>query len=350
MSGVSRRAAVYVSRYFEFRGRGYKPRPFFLLRGSMACRKPNVMLRQPGRSESGEARWLFVGGALKFFSDKSRSTRVSKENVQLVKCHQCVCCRLERSADMATRLIHQKKFHEVSSFLTLTYDDKHVPSDGSLSRPRIQTFFKDLRARLDYYDLGKLKFVYVGEYGEKKDRPHYHAIVFGGPFRREDCNLEEPSRSGGAQWSSEHIASVWKDGRHRISEVTYESAAYVARYSLKKVTGDLAPSHYGGRTPEFLQVSQGLGREWFEAWKEDTYPQGTVILDDERGEVITPRYYDRLLKKVDPVLYEKTRELRKEKLEKFESVEDYLRNSERRYREGVVKGLRAKACLKREGV
>jgi len=320
----------------------------------MACEKPNVSVRVPGLSKNGKPNRLFLGSALTFFSGKESQKKVA-DHVSLIPCQQCAGCRLDKSKEWAVRILYEAKQHETSTFITLTYDDNHVPN--SLSGPRITTFIKDLRSRLDYRvkkghlkkGLNKIKFFAIGEYGEKKKRPHYHAILFGGPFACDDpsSTSEEPSRSGGAQWSHSDISAVWPEGRHRISEVTFESAAYVARYSLKKITGASASAHYGTRAPEFLRLSKGVGKTWFDNWHEDTYPQGTVILSG-RPEITAPKYYDRLLEKADPELFKETKEAREKNRKKPEPVEDYLKHAHRRNTEGRVRGLNIKNQLKRE--
>lgn len=320
----------------------------------MACEKPNVMTRMRMKTLTGKQSLKFRGSAQKYF-DKQKHCPEGKvpENVILIPCQQCAGCRLDKSKEWAIRILYEAKKHETSTFVTLTYDEKH--KKDSLDGPRITTFIKDLRARLDYKvktkvlekEQAKIKFFAIGEYGEKKGRPHYHAILFGGPFGRQNGNDEEPSRSGGAQWTHPDIEAVWPEGRHRISEVNFESAAYVARYSLKKITGDRAASHYGDKTPEFLRLSKGVGKAWFEDWYQDIYPQGTVILP-ERPEILAPKYYDRLLEKIDPALLEETKKEREKNRKKHETIKDYLEHSERRNREGRVRGLKIKSTLKRE--
>lgn len=318
----------------------------------MACEFPNVSVRVPGLSKNGKPNRLFLGSALTFFSGKESEKKVA-DHVTLIPCQQCAGCRLDKAKEWAVRILYEAKQHEISTFLTLTYDEQHVPD--SLSGPRISTFIKDLRSRLDYRakkgDLkkhaSKIKFFAIGEYGEKKKRPHYHAILFGGPFAQENGDPQEPSRSGGAQWTHPDIAAVWPEGRHRISEVTFESAAYVARYSLKKITGDRARSHYGDRAPEFLRLSKGVGKAWFQDWYQDVYPAGTVVMAG-RPEISAPRYYDRLLEKIDSQLFQETKEEREKNRKKHETVEEYLKHAHRRNTEGRVRGLKIKNQLKRE--
>ena len=261
----------------------------------------------PGRTASGKPVIRIIGSAL-------NNPGVRPD--YLVPCGQCMSCRLERSRVWACRIMQESKFHERCCFLTLTYSDDELPLNRSLDKSHLRSFFKDLRGRLDYYCNGRIRYFGVGEYAEEKEgdeesgRPHYHAIVFGEDFREEMAargrtkyyrNEEEPSRSGHPQWSHGVIEDVWPRGLHRVSELSFESAAYVARYALKKITGAPQVDHYGDRTLEFQSISNGIGRSWFEAYSSDAYPSDKVVLPG-RGEFMPPRYYDRLLEKVDPFL------------------------------------------------
>lgn len=309
----------------------------------MPCTHPNASVQVPGKTRYGKPARKFLGSALSLFAFKPDLARTNP-TLKLLPCQQCMSCRLDKSLDWALRLTYEQRSWSTSTFLTLTYDETNVPV--SISGPRMTTFIKDLRRRLDYRGLGKIKFFGVGEYGEKKGRPHYHLIVYGGPFAYSRECEKEPSRSGGAQWTNEHIAAVWTEGRHRLSEVTFESAAYVARYALKKVTGTAASSHYGEKLPEFMQCSNGLGRLHFDRWKEDIYPAGSVIKDGR--EIQAPKYFDRLIEKFCPELWAETKKEREKTQKCFQTVEEYVRYSKRKLDEGRVKGLIAKQTLKRE--
>lgn len=247
--------------------------------------------------------------------------------------------------------MHEAKLHEKSCFLTLTYDDEHLPENRSLNPSHLTTFIKDLRARCSYYGKGKIKYFACGEYGEKKERPHYHLALFG-PFDvfSEDKGriVQEPARSGDRQFTHSDIQAVWQYGIHRFSALTFESAAYVARYLLKKVTGDDAPNHYGDRVPEFQRSSNGLGKGHFEKWQTDIYP-GDIVALPGRGAFIPPPYYDRLLEKVDPALFEKVKKARAEARKKPTS-DEWFEGVSTRHREGAVKKLIVEQTLKREGV
>ena len=105
-------------------------------------------------------------------------------------------------------------------------------------------------------------------------------------------------------FKSELLNSLWGFGECKIGEVTFESAAYVARYAMKKVTGDLAKSVYTivmpdgeiiERNPEMLVMSKrpAIGRAWFEKFGKHVYYRDKVVA---RGkEMQPPRYYDKLL-------------------------------------------------------
>jgi len=111
----------------------------------------------------------------------------------------------------------------------------------------------------------------------------------------------------------------------------------VARYVLKKISGPLAKAHYGDRLPEFQRSSNGLGRSHFEQWGKDIYPSDHVVLPG-RGAFIPPPYYDRLLEKVDPQLFNRVKTARKDAQEEMNS-DEWLSHIERRHREGEVRKL-----------
>jgi len=305
----------------------------------MPCYHPQLAIPVPGKTQNGKQRYRFIG--------KAASQRRFIPDAIILPDKQCIGCRLERSRNWAVRLMHEAKFHENACFLSLTYKDDLLPINGSLNKTHLRTFFKDLRARCSYYGKEKIKYFAVGEYADPKvgsddtiGRPHYHAILYGpyGVFNDDpERTEEEPSRSGGRQFSHADISACWPYGLHRFSEVTFESAAYVARYCLKKISGTSAPDHYAGRTPEFPSISNGLGKSHVEAWLSDLYPSDLTVLPG-RGSFMPPPYYDRVLEKIDPRLYESVKARRKEAHEKMNEKEMYYFLTERD-REGKVRQL-----------
>ena len=142
-------------------------------------------------------------------------------------------------------------------FVTLTYNDEHLPANGSLNKRDITLFLKRLRKR---YGKG-IRYYQCGEYGELLSRPHHHAILFNHDF--EDKQLWSV-RGGVRLYRSASLEQLWPYGYSTIGDVTFESAAYVARYVVKKITGEREGEHYRGKMPEFATMSRrpGIGRGW----------------------------------------------------------------------------------------
>lgn len=225
-------------------------------------------------------------------------------------CGGCVGCRLERSKQWASRCIHEASLQEKNCFITTTYRDDQLPSGNSLNYRDWQLFMKRLRKK--YAQQEKIRFYMCGEYGEKFDRPHYHACLFGIDF--EDKKYFKKTEKGHSLYTSEILEEVWGKGHCLIGQLTYETAAYTARYIMKKINGQLQKEHYEkidketgeitNRTPEFNKMSlkPGIGAGWLEKYKNDAYPEGEIIINGKKTR--TPRYYDKKYKKTDPDNYE----------------------------------------------
>lgn len=205
-------------------------------------------------------------------------------------CGQCIGCRLDRARDWSLRITHESKLHSPNWFVTLTYSDKNMPLNASLTYSDVQDFYKRLRKRL-----GPFRHFTVGEYGEQTLRPHYHAILFG-------LVLPDLQRFGGSdsqpEYKSQALETIWGLGLTHIGSVSPKSVGYVARYSLKKVNGDRAEAHYQGRSPEFCHMSSkpGIGHDWFYKYHGDVTTHDYVIRDGAKNPV--PRYYDKLYKRM----------------------------------------------------
>ena len=101
-----------------------------------------------------------------------------------------------------------------NTFITLTYDNEHLPKDESIDKDELQRFFKRLRKN---YPPKTIKYFACGEYGDKKKRAHYHAIIFGVGNNHEDKNYTRNLEKGLTYHGT----------------VTFESARYVTDYVLK---------------------------------------------------------------------------------------------------------------------
>lgn len=213
----------------------------------------------------------------------------------VLPCGQCIGCRDKRRKDWAIRCMHEAKMHAESSMLTLTYSDEHVPFQGQLVYPHFQKFMKRLVQRV-----GKpLRYYMCGEYGELLDRPHFHCLLFGHAFYGDRVAIGKTL--SGYLYSSALLESVWRYGFCSIGDVTFESAAYVAGYCMKKMTGVKADEHYTRvdgitgeiyqKVPEFSRMSlkPGIGAGWLRAYESDVLNTGVVMVYDRANTV--PRYY-----------------------------------------------------------
>lgn len=240
-------------------------------------------------------------GSIVFYESKRHDTVKSLS----LPCGQCVGCRLERSRQWAIRCMHEAQMHTENCFITLTYDDAHLPSDRSLHYRDFQLFIKRLRKR---YPGRRIRYYMAGEYGENFGRPHWHACIFGLDF--DDKKLWKRTSANSLLYRSENLELLWPFGYSSIGDVTFESAAYVARYIMKKVTGKNAAEHYQeidpdtgeitNRTPEFTKMSlkPGIGYEWYKQYTSDVYPHDYVVVRGKK--VKPPKYYDKKYKIDNP--------------------------------------------------
>ncbi|WNK12656.1 MAG: replication initiator protein [Microvirus sp.] len=224
-------------------------------------------------------------------------------------CGRCVGCRLERSRQWAVRITHEARLYDGSGFVTLTYDDAHVPLDGSLRYRDFRLFMRRVRKRC-----GPTRFFMCGEYGGQNGRPHFHAGLFGLDFWQ-DRKYFRTTDAGFKVFKSETLSQLWPLGMCEVGDLTFESAAYMARYVMKKVNGDLADDHYKRvdpetgeivwLVPEFCHMSlrPGIGARWFGRYgASDAVAHDRVVMNGVPQKL--PRYYNVLLKREDPVLLE----------------------------------------------
>lgn len=224
----------------------------------------------------------------------------SGEELQL-PCGQCIECRFKRSRDWAVRCMHEASLHDKNAFITLTYAPEHLPSDGSLDYKPFQKFMKRLRKQ---FTGTNIRFYMCGEYGENFGRPHFHACLFGVDFS--DKKYLTKTKSGSVIYTSKTLEKLWPFGLSSIGDVNFQSAAYVARYIMKKITGDASFKHYNQidadgvittRKPEFTRMSlkPGIGAGWLDKFHSDVYPHDFVVVNGRKNAV--PRYYDKKISK-----------------------------------------------------
>lgn len=170
--------------------------------------------------------------------------RFSKELVPfLVPCGQCIACRLEYSKQWAIRCVHESEMYANNCFITLTYSSEHLPPENSLLHYDFQNFLKRLRKKFGT----NISYFMCGEYGESKGRPHYHACLFGLDFG--DKKFKGTNDQGNERYSSKTLTDLWGKGHTELGSVTFESAAYCARYITKKLQAKPLPATTKEKNP-----------------------------------------------------------------------------------------------------
>lgn len=180
-----------------------------------------------------------------------------------VPCGQCIGCRLEFARQWTDRcekeLMHpylplipelekvqagakvqQLEYRQESCFLTLTYDNEHLPDDKGLNKSDLQKFWKRFRKA---HPLVRIRYLACGEYGDQLGRPHYHCIVFGYSFDGVEpwCKNE----LGQYTYVCKELSELWPLGLATVTnDVSRELIGYVARYVVKKINGDMSIAHY----------------------------------------------------------------------------------------------------------
>lgn len=220
-------------------------------------------------------------------------------------CGQCAFCRKVRALAWAVRITCEASLFDDNAFLTLTY----AVDPGGLNISHMQKFLKRFRRAIEPR---KIRFFAVGEYGGEHHRAHWHCIIFGWYPCIED---RYPVRSGLV--GSHTVNHAWAEfdsifGYNSVGDVSPKSAAYVAQYALKKITGKHAEDSYtDGDTgeichPEVALMSRGgrtghgIGYKWFDSHCDNVFPSDSVYFN--RGLTKPPRYYMEILKMVNPEL------------------------------------------------
>lgn len=257
----------------------------------MACFKPVHAHRLP------DGRVVMVGSG-KIFSLE-------------LPCGQCTGCRLRRSAVWAMRCVHESSLYPSNCFITLTYSPEFLPSDNGLHYEHFQNFIKRLRARKEFKGV-TVRYFMAGEYGDKRGRPHFHAILFNVDFP--DRKLYRLTHAGHHLDTSVLLSSIWPYGFASIGSVSFESAAYVARYCVQLKTGkkyenfykwvDTETGEVHNRVPPFCRMSKypPIGHGWLDKFYSDVYPRDGVLMS---GVMVKPgRAYDKIYAKHFPEIFE----------------------------------------------
>ena len=165
-----------------------------------------------------------------------------------IPCGKCEQCRAAQAAEWGTRAIIETKAHKENCFTTLTYNNENLPKKRTLQKKELQKFWKRLRKNTKK----KIRYLACGEYGPKTKRPHYHAIIFG--YIPKDLKFKKITKQKDTLYTSKEIEKIWGKGYAIVGNATEESAAYVARYTTKKLNTTITIKR--NREKEFIVMSR----------------------------------------------------------------------------------------------
>lgn len=291
----------------------------------MACFHPRNVVRslRVRHIDSGKPVVFFKKSAAKmyaFWTSSRRHFRFYKPEVfQVPGCKpKCVGCIEDKSRDWAVRAWHESMMHDENCFITLTFSDKFNPI--GLDHSIWQRFMKRFRRSISQ----PVSFFMAGEYGSLNFRPHFHACIFGFDF---PDRVPWSVRDNVTLYTSVMLDKLWSDpvtgesyGFSSVGDVTFESAAYIARYVGKKAARSL--EQLPGLRPEYSKCSLkvpsvvpgnkpgGIGKNWFYKFKDSVvYDDAVTLL--KGGKCKPPRYYDKRYEVENPVHYAKIKDMRK---------------------------------------
>lgn len=226
------------------------------------------------------------------------------------------------------RCVLEARLHHQNSFITLTYSDEHLPSHKSLEPQHLRLFLDRLRKKK-----GPFRYYACGEYGDVTKRAHYHACLFGMDF---DDKIELQRSQDFVLHYSAELEQLWGYGHTSVGELTFESAAYCARYVLKKrlsenkqrqshyyleeETGELIPVQH-----PFARMSLGtrkdskgaIGKAWLHQYHQDIYSHDKDFLVLRNKELKPPKYFDRLYDTINPEHLARIKEKREKKATRY---------------------------------
>ena len=286
---------------------------------------------------SNEHKYLKLLHKLELHLNSDLKMNLIYDSICQIPCGQCLECKLSNSREWAQRSVAEASMHSENWFITLTYDDEHLPpSELTYSRhsfefgawhPLVyedfQAFKKRFLERLRYLGIEDVRFLMCGEYGPKNGRPHFHAIFYNCPLP--DLKKVKDVTVGGKSFvylTSEIVEKSWGKGFITIGEVNWETSAYVSRYVMKKFSSldeydyqKLCFSNgWEPLPPEMRQASRrpGLAKPYFDEKKDEIYRLDKVVLPN--GKTCKPcAYFDSLYDLENPELLQALKEIRKQR-------------------------------------
>lgn len=303
-----------------------------------------------------------------------------------IPCGKCDGCKVDRASDWATRVMNEAScWNNKGMFLTLTYNPARVPYSKNgkmtLRRKDVKDFKKRLRkyvekeglAHIQVDEKNPIKTFECGEYGPTHGRPHYHMIVMN--FEANDLKPWKKTEDGNILYKSATIQKIWGNGFVVIGKISYESASYVARYTMKKMGSQKRQREYytdvkintegipllqtkfriveTEEEAEYVGFSKGLGKEWLLENIDDVYDNNGIMAVIKGNVVIKkiPNYYKKIMKEIDWLRFERWKyqfsqmmeEAERKKIEKYNLPAEWDYETKKKwYREKRAKDIQEK--------
>ena len=180
-----------------------------------------------------------------------------------VPCGKCYACRMNQRTEWTVRNLLELQTCAWALFVTLTYDDDHIPvSDNGLfcvSKHDVQTWLKRFRKWLKKESYGNVRYFITSEYGEGLKRPHYHCLLYFDSFFSRDLKLFD------------EIEFSWAKGQVKFGDVEPASVHYCMKY-LMKFDEEIDPLPEGVDPPfRLMSRRPALGVPWLDDSKLDYY-------------------------------------------------------------------------------
>lgn len=276
----------------------------------MKCTSP-IYAVDLGIKENGKRNLKILPKRFDLYSAERLYARYGKDSVLSLPCGHCLSCRLNKGREWAVRCVLEASLYNSNYFVTLTYDDDHLPSSSLNARRDVQLFLRMLRR-----ECPGVRYFGCCEKGSKTKRFHHHLILF-------NCDLNDyrplhKNYKGGYIYSSKLVEKLWSKGNVCIGEVNYTTCGYVAQYAAKKVFND--------DKDEFIYMSNrpGIGAKWFEKhvdiFKDDAIYGRFGFTKSAK----IPRYFEKLYELIDPVDLASVKEKRIDKSSEFSLYEMLL--------------------------
>lgn len=254
----------------------------------------------------------------------------------VVPCGKCDNCKLEVKRQWALRMVNEARYYDNNSFVTFTYSEDNIPENRSLRKDAFRLFIKAFREKLRRDGKEELRYFAVGEYGELKDRPHYHMIMFGYDFKDVRYPVDK-----NVYRVVDYLQDSWKKGFVTSGSATFESMQYCAGYTLKKVGDSKKDLVYRdkGIEPEFAIMSRrpGIGKKFYDEFIKPKSLDSKDIREymiKDGMKLGLPRYYKDKIKKDCIKFSEKLEVERYDKNRKYIEEKDKL-DLEKAEKEGI---------------